>query len=186
MAEISGNRKAQKADLKKAQLDSAYAWGTAIGEQEEDYSNQFLPDSFCSGCGVKLSLSSNFCSGCGKKTNEIEFNSSIPNQRLYSKNKKSKSSVWIVLLLLLALTGVGYGVYENILPNGSPGSNPEDYGVNSVIDGDAGDSGSWERVCQTIRTQEEWEPGELTDAVLNGGGGPRSSTTEVCEDVWVP
>ena len=61
LAEISGNRKAQKADLKKAQLDSAYAWGTAIGEQEEDYSNQFLPDSFCSGCGVKLSLSSNFC-----------------------------------------------------------------------------------------------------------------------------
>ena len=134
LAEIVENRKARKAEVKRAQLDSAFAWGSAIGEQEaeEDYSYQSLPDSFCSGCGIKLTSESNFCSACGKKRNEFEFDNSISHQRLYAKNKKSKPSVWVVLLFLLALTGAGYGVYENIFSNGSPSSNSEDYGVNSV------------------------------------------------------
>lgn len=47
-------------------------------------------------------------------------------------------------------------------------------------------TGKFVRKCTTIRTQEKWAPGELTDSVLNGGGGPRTSTTRVCRDVWVP
>jgi len=134
LSEIAENRRFRKAEVKQARLDSAFAWGSAIGAQEveEEYSYHSLPDSFCSGCGVKLTSESNFCSACGKKRNEFEFDNSISHQRLYAKNKKSKPSVWVVLLFLLALTGAGYGVYENIFSNGSPSSNSEDYGVNSV------------------------------------------------------
>jgi len=134
LAEIVENRKARKAEVKRAQLDSAFAWGSAIGEQEaeEDYSYQSLPDSFCSGCGIKLTSESNFCSACGKKRNGTELSGSITNQSLYPNRKKSKSSVWVVLLILLVLAGVGYGVYGKILSNGSSDNNPQDYDVNSV------------------------------------------------------
>jgi hypothetical protein len=186
--EIAENGKALEAESKKAQLDSAFASGGAIGEQEasEDYHYKSLPDSYCSECGAKLSSGSNFCAICGKKRNATHLSDSISHQSLYTKRKKSKSSVWLGLLILLVLVGVGYGVYGNVLPNDSSNNNPQDYDVTSVEGGVDDDSGSWERVCKTVRNQEDWAPGELTDAVLNGSGGPRSSTTEVCEDVWVP
>ena len=44
----------------------------------------------------------------------------------------SKSTVWVALLILLVLVGVGYGVYGNVLPNDSSNNNPQDYDVNSV------------------------------------------------------
>jgi len=47
-------------------------------------------------------------------------------------------------------------------------------------------SGKWVKKCKMITTKEVLRPGELTDMVLNGGGGPRTYKTEVCEDVWVP
>jgi hypothetical protein len=47
-------------------------------------------------------------------------------------------------------------------------------------------NGKWVKKCKMITTKEVLRPGELTDMVLNGGGGPRTYKTEVCEDVWVP
>lgn len=46
--------------------------------------------------------------------------------------------------------------------------------------------GKWVEKCKTITTKEVLKPGELTDSVLNGGSGPRTYNTRVCEDVWVP
>lgn len=187
-SEIAENRKFRKAEENQARLDAALAWGTAIGgpEEAEVNSSKSSPDSFCSGCGVKLAAASNFCASCGKKRNGTDLSVSTTNQGLYPNRKKSKSSAWVVLLILLVLGGVGYGVYGNISSDGSSENSPQDYDFSSVDSGVGDDSGSWQRVCKTIRTQEDWAPGELTDSVLNGGGGPGSSTTEVCEDVWVP
>jgi hypothetical protein len=195
LAEIAENRKARKAEAKKAQLDSAFAWGSAIGAQEvsEDYSYKSLPDSFCSECGVKLPSESNFCASCGKKRNGTDLSSSITNQSLYPNRKKSKSSVWVVLLILLVLAGVGYGVYGNILSNGSSNNNPQDYDVNSVdtnspeyITGltignnfsDFSDAGSIaEEVCATARDRR---------IVLSSRGGigvdPKTATFLNSED----
>ena len=46
--------------------------------------------------------------------------------------------------------------------------------------------GKWVKKCKTITTTEVLKPGDLTASVLNGGSGPRTYNTRVCEDVWVP
>jgi len=46
--------------------------------------------------------------------------------------------------------------------------------------------GRWVKKCKTVTTKEVLRPGELTDSVLNGGGGPRTYNTRVCVDVWMP
>jgi hypothetical protein len=48
-------------------------------------------------------------------------------------------------------------------------------------------SGRWEKKCKTVTTRIIPQPGELTSSTLNGGGGlPLSTTSQVCENVWVP
>jgi len=47
--------------------------------------------------------------------------------------------------------------------------------------------GKYERKCKTVTTRVIPQPGELTSSTLNGGGGlPLSTTSQVCENVWVP
>ena len=47
-------------------------------------------------------------------------------------------------------------------------------------------SGKWVKKCRTVTSREIPLPGELTDSILNGGGGPRTTQTQICENVWVP
>jgi hypothetical protein len=48
------------------------------------------------------------------------------------------------------------------------------------------DSGKWVKKCKTITARKIFEPGELTDLVLNGGSGSGNTyRKEVCENVWV-
>ena len=44
LAELAENRKTRKAEVKEAQLDAAFAWGTAIGQGEENLFRQRLSD----------------------------------------------------------------------------------------------------------------------------------------------
>jgi hypothetical protein len=48
-------------------------------------------------------------------------------------------------------------------------------------------SGRWEKKCKTVTTRIIPQPGELTSSTLSGGGGlPLSTTSQECENVWVP
>ena len=48
-------------------------------------------------------------------------------------------------------------------------------------------SGKYVRKCKTVTTRVIPQPGELTSSTLNGGGAlPLSTTSQVCENVWVP
>ena len=133
LSEIAENTKKRKAELRQARLDAALAWGSAIGAKEvqEDLSSVFTPDSFCSACGFKLASASNFCPGCGKKKNGIVSSNSIESTKLSRREKKPISAIWTFAFLLLALTGIGYGIFVNVSSNNSSSDVPQDYETNS-------------------------------------------------------
>jgi predicted RNA-binding Zn-ribbon protein involved in translation (DUF1610 family) len=133
LSELAENTKNQKEAEKQAKLDAALAWGTAIGETEmqETTSRQSNSDSYCSSCGYKFATTSNFCPGCGKKRNGLTSANSIGFTNISHKNKKSKSSVWAIIFLLLAVSGIGYGLYVNFSNKISSSEIPQDYETSS-------------------------------------------------------
>ena len=129
LSEIAEDRKNRKAEEQQARLDAALAWGNAISEQEApvNFSDKSLPGSYCSACGIKLATTSNFCPGCGNKRNGSYADVSSRSEKSHPKNKKSLSMVWIVLLLLLTVSGVGFGIYNSGSNSNLASNVPQDY-----------------------------------------------------------
>ena len=132
-SEIAENKRNRKAASKQARLDAAFAWGSSIGSNEiqQETSQVFVGDSYCSGCGVKFAKMSNFCPGCGKKRNGLAQEESFDNRLKPSKRKKTMSSILAMAFLLLAVAGIGYGIFINFAKTNSSSDVPQDYETSS-------------------------------------------------------
>lgn len=130
LAEFAKN---QKEARKQAKLDEALAWGKAIGEKELniDSAHESRPDSYCSACGFKFAASGSFCPGCGVMRNGITPSSSALRSSVAKRRKKSGSSVWAILFMLLAVLGIGYGIFVNFSNKIFSDNVPQDFETSS-------------------------------------------------------